>query len=106
MGIANLYSEVSSFRSIGSSGEPGIQIDIILDRSDKTVNICECKYYSEPFEITKPYATTLNQKKELFKKYTGTRKNVFTILICNQVPKKNDYLRESVDKVVVMEDLF
>ena len=62
MGIANLYSEVSSFRSIGNSGEPGIQIDIILDRSDKTVNICECKYYSEPFEITKPYATTLNQR--------------------------------------------
>ena len=67
MGIANLYSEVSSFRSIGSSGEPGIQIDIILDRSDKTVNICECKYYSEPFEITKPYATTLNKKKSYLK---------------------------------------
>lgn len=106
MGISHLYTEVSSFRSIGNSDEPGIQIDIILDRADKTVNICECKYYSEPFEITKQYATTLNQRKEVFKKYTGTRKNVFTILICNQAPKKNDYLRGSVDKVVVMEDLF
>jgi hypothetical protein len=106
MGISNLYTEVSSFRSLGNSDEPGMQIDIILDRADKTVNICECKYYSEPFVMTRQYASILNQRKEVFKKYTRTRKNVFTILICNQSPKKNDYLWESVDKVVVMEDFF
>lgn len=106
LGISNVYTEVSGFHKITDGNNEGIQIDMLLDRADNTVNICECKYYSEPFEIIKQYADALNKRKELLMQYTGTKKNVFTTLVCNKPIKKNDYYYNTIDKVVLLEDLF
>jgi hypothetical protein len=106
LGISHIYTTNSGFQHTGEKSGEGMQIDIVIDRADKTVNICECKYYSEPFEITKSYAQTLIKRKELFLQYTGTKKNVFTTLICNQAPKKNDHFYLAVDRLILLEDLF
>ncbi len=106
LGIANVYTEVSSFYKIADNTNEGIQIDILLDRADNTINICECKYYTEPFEITKPYSAVLNKRKELLKQFTGTKKNIFTTLVCNLPIKKNDFYYSTIDKVVLLEDFF
>ncbi len=104
--ISNVYTQLSSFAMSGTTANTGTQIDIILDRADKSVNLCECKFYTEPFEITKTYLETLHRRKSLFKEYTGTNKNLFTTLITNRVPKKNEYYHHSIDQLVVLEDLF
>ncbi len=106
LGIANTYTNISSFSYTGNKTSEGIQIDLVIDRADKSVNLCECKYYTNTFEITKQYATHLNKRKELFKKYTGTKKNIFTTIICNNQPVKNEIYFETVDKLIVLEDLF
>ncbi len=106
LSISSVYTEVSSFHYIGNKTTNGIQLDIILDRADKSVNICECKYYDTPFEITKQYAELLNKRKELFKNYTGTKKNTFTTIICNQAPKKNEHYYHAIDRVIVLDELF
>lgn len=106
LSIANVYTNVSSFQVSGNTANnAGLQIDIVMDRADKTVNLCECKYYTAPFEITKNYADALNKRKALFKEHTGTKKNVFTTLICNQTPKKNEYYYQSVDRLVLLDEL-
>jgi hypothetical protein len=106
IGISNIYTEVSSFYKSVDKNLSGIQIDILLDRADKTINLCECKYHTESFELTKQYANLLNTRKEIFVKSTGTKKNVFNTLICNQPVKKNDYYYDTIDKVVELQDLF
>jgi uncharacterized protein len=106
LGIAAIYTEVSSFYKIAHGSNEGIQIDVVLDRADNTINICECKYYSEPFEITKQYANLLDNRINIFRQVTGTKKNVFTTLITNQAVKKNDYYFNTIDKLVLLEDLF
>jgi uncharacterized protein len=106
LSISKVYTEVSSFYKASDKNMEGVQIDIVLDRADKTVNICECKYYSNKFEITKLYAKNLQLKKEIFIAQTGTRKTVFTTLISKETPVKNDYYYESIDRLVLLEDLF
>jgi uncharacterized protein len=106
MGIANVYTEVSSFYKKADRENEGIQIDLVLDRVDKSINLCECKYYSQPFEITKQYAKTLDNRKQIFKENTATKKNVFNTLITNQAVIKNDYYFNTIDKLVLLEDLF
>ena len=57
LGIKNVYSEVSAWRyQSKSADEQGAQIDMLIDRADKCINLCEMKFSSAAFEITKSYA--------------------------------------------------
>ncbi len=106
MSIPNVYTEVSSFIQKGTQENKGTQIDIVIDRADNTVNLCECKYYTSAYEVTKQYAQELNNKKEIFIKSTATRKNVFTILICKEAITKTDYYYDSIDRMIELKELF
>jgi hypothetical protein len=105
--INKVYTELSSMRHHDNRGtEGGFQIDIILDRSDKTVNLCECKYYSDPFVMSKQYATSVIKRKEQFIDVTKTKKNVLNTFISNQLPKSNIYFDEAFDNAVTLDALF
>ncbi len=106
LGIATVYTDVGSFSYAGNNSQAGMQIDILLDRADKSINLCECKYYTQPFEISKQYAELLGNRKTTFSKFSKTKKNVFTTLICNHQPKKNDLYFSTIDRLVLLEDLF
>jgi uncharacterized protein len=100
LGIENVYTETSSFSYKGNDAKDGFQIDLVIDRKDKTINLCECKYYEAEFEVTKAYAKQLSQRKAAFKTTTQTRKNVFNTLITNQPLKTNEHSLEVVDAQV------
>lgn len=106
LGIPTVYTEISSFQVKGNKASDGIQIDIVIDRADNTVNLCECKFYSSPLEIDKAYAIAMTKRIEVFKSQTKTKKNVFNTLITILAPKRNEYLHQAVDRVVLLEDLF
>ncbi|WP_297250360.1 hypothetical protein [uncultured Prevotella sp.] len=48
----------------GERNTEGLQIDLIIDRSDDVANLCEMKYSKAPYTITSNYATHLIQRKE------------------------------------------
>ncbi len=106
LGISSVYTEVSTFRKIGDDTDKGFQIDLIIDRNDKTINLCECKYYSEPFKVDKAYAANLTMRKSLFRSAVKTRKILFTTLITHQTMIPNEYAMDSVDAVVELDKLF
>ena len=54
----------------------GAQIDLIIDRRDRVINICEIKFSSSLYTITKAYADKLRQKITVFKTETGTQKAI------------------------------
>lgn len=88
------------------SNESGAQIDLLFDRDDDAITICEIKYSSEPFVLTKEYAEKLKQKCEVFKKVTRTKKQLFIVLITTHGIKQNKYSDELISNVVKLEDLF
>lgn len=57
------------------------QIDLVIDRNDGVVNLCELKFYSDTFEVTSDYANKLRNKETQFRVATGTKKGLYTTMI-------------------------
>ena len=104
--IAGIYSISSSFYKAGSASEKGTQIDLLIDRNDQVINICEIKYYNKAFPITKEYAPKLKRKLDVFQEYTQTRKQLFLILITTFGLSSNEYSLGLIDQVLTLDDLF
>lgn len=106
IGIAAVYTEVSNWRSVLGNGEKGAQIDLLLDRADHCINLCEIKFSTEEFVIDKKYAAELDHKMLRFKEQTGTRKSIFPTMITTYGVKKNLYSTGRIIAEVKMDDLF
>ena len=99
----SIQSLTSSWKS--ATSEKGAQIDLVIDRSDMTVNLCEIKYSNQPFTITKQYYDTLQTKLSDFLSETKTRKSIMTTFITTYGLKPNEY-SSHVQSEVVLDDLF
>jgi len=104
LGIGGVYTTVSSWRSQTSG--IGAQIDLIIDRRDQVINICEIKFSMSPFTITKKYAAELRNKVGIFKQETGTRKTVFLTMITTWGLIQNMHSTGLVQNELTMDDLF
>ena len=94
------------YRGNKESALPGTQIDLLIDRRDATINICEMKCSEGIFTIDKKYAAELRLKIDVFRKATGTRKNLFLTMITTFGMTENDYFRELVQRSLTINDLF
>lgn len=91
--------------SKGSINE-GAQIDLLFDRNDDSITLCEIKYTDTPFVIDKKYAKILNNKINTFKKVTKTNKQIFLAMISASGIKNNMYSEEMIDGIVTLDDFF
>lgn len=105
LGIKAVYTETSSYRKIGNKTEHGFQIDLIIDRKDAAINLCECKFYENNFEMTKKYAQEIKNRKATFKKATGTKKMLINTFITNESMTQNAHTLEVVDAYIQLKDL-
>jgi AAA+ ATPase superfamily predicted ATPase len=87
------------------SDEQGAQIDLLFDRTDSTITLCEIKYTDDPFAIDKSYAEKLNKKMKAFATHTKTDKLLLFDLISAQGLKPTLY-SEMIAASCSLEDLF
>ena len=101
-------SQVSTWRYVPTKGkkERGAQIDLLFDRSDDVINICEIKYSDKPFTITKNDVEVLNRKLAVFKEHTRTQKQLFLSFITTHGLVDNYYASELIHGIVTVDDLF
>lgn len=98
---------ISSWRSLSRQTDmEGTQIDLLIDRSDNAITLCEIKYTDKPFVITKAYAEKLKKRIEIFKRMTRTHKQVFLAMISAHGLKPSLYTNEIVDGQATLVDLF
>lgn len=83
----------------------GGQIDLLIDRRDQIINLCEMKYSTQEYEITKRYNDELQERKELFRSKTKTRKALHLTLVTTYGVKNNAYFG-MIQSEVTMDDLF
>ena len=108
LGIAGVMTKQCAWRSDQKNlgpGERGAQIDLLIDRRDDTINICEMKWASEPYVIDKDYDEKLRNKVAAFIRETGTRKSILISMVTTYGVKENMY-SDAVQSQVVMDDLF
>lgn len=106
LGISGVYTEASAWRYIPRKGESGAQVDLLLDRADQCINLCEMKFSASPFVITKRYAEELAKKVEVFKGQTKTGKAVFLTMVTAGGVGRNEYYDSLVQGEVGMRELF
>lgn len=103
LGINGIQSDVSSWYS--KDKEQGAQIDLLIDRRDQTINLCEMKYAAAEYEITRAYHKKLMSRRELFRKQTKTRKALYLTMITTHGISRNRYAGD-IQSEVTMEELF
>lgn len=105
LGISGIQSSVSSWYTAPADGHKGGQIDLIIDRRDQTVNLCEMKFSSGPFEITKKYLDQMQERRELFRTTTKTRKALHLTMVTTYGLKSNAW-SGMIQNEIVLDDLF
>jgi len=107
LGIEGVETEESSWchRAKGEN-EKGAQIDLLIDRRDHCINLCEMKFSEGEFVIDKRYAGELRNKRDVFQRTTGTRKTIFLTMVTAFGVKENAYSRDLVANTIEIESLF
>jgi len=103
LGISGVLSYTSSWRS----NEPdfGAEIDLIIDRRDHIINLCEIKYSNDEFVIDKELNENLRKKRAAFIRQTSTKKTTHTTMITTYGVKRNMYWN-NIQSEVKLDDLF
>lgn len=86
--------------------QEGAQIDLLFDRPDQAITICEIKYSDSLFAIDKIYAQNLLKKMQVFQKHTKLKKQLFLSMVTIFGLKETMYSEEIVTNQVTLKDLF
>ena len=107
LGIAGVLTEESMWNTKGDEelGIGGAQIDLVLDRRDMVINLCEMKFSINEFVIDKEYDASLRNKLDTFRRMTGCRQSLQTTMITTYGVKNNKY-SSFVRSQVTLDDLF
>jgi uncharacterized protein len=106
LGIAGIFSTSSAFYRKGTEGMAGCQIDLLIDRDDKVINLCEIKWSNSEFILTKKYAAELREKAALFQHYSKTKKQIFITFISTYGVLQNEHSQGLIDKEIKLAELF
>ena len=106
LGITSTYTEESVWRHVPGKGQPGAQIDLLLDRKDYCINICEMKFSTGLFTVTKKYADELIQKVTVFKTVEKPRKTIFLTMVTTYGIAKNQFSKGLIQSELTMDALF
>jgi hypothetical protein len=104
--IGGVFTVTSSWVQPGKGKDTGAQIDLVIDRADHCINICEIKFSTGPFVIDKKYADALQNKVSVFRQATKTRKTLFLTFITTYGVTDNPHKTQRVDAEVRMGSLF
>jgi uncharacterized protein len=100
LGVGMIQTAVSAWQNEDT------QIDLLIDRRDQVINLCELKFSINPFTIDKKYAENLGNKISTFKEATQTRKAIYLTMITTFGLVKNDYASSMVQNELTMDCLF
>lgn len=106
LGIAGIFSISTSWKTIGTKERAGTQIDLLIDRDDSVINLCEAKFSREPYLISKAYAKKMRERRSIFTTMTKTKKSVFNTFLTTYPAIRNEYYFEQVQAEVTMDALF
>lgn len=100
--ISNVYSWVYASKS---PEERGTQIDMLIDRDDNIINLCEMKFSQGEYELTEKYDLELRNKIGTFQTKTKTRKGLSIVMITSYGLKRNTWAN-GINAQITMDDLF
>jgi uncharacterized protein len=108
LGISAVLSQHYVWRTpkTENNHETGAQIDLIIDRNDHCMNICEIKFSKTQYEITQKYSMELQNKLHQFQNHSQTHKTLFLTLITTYGIKNISQYQGQIPCHLSMDALF
>ncbi len=101
---AKITSYACTYLHKGTKQNQGYQIDLLIDRSDGVINICELKFYEKAFAIDKKYAQQLQHRLSHFESQLKKKKSVQLTFITANGMVVNEYAKQLIDKQLLLTD--
>lgn len=102
--ISGIISSSSAWSKKGGD-EDGAQIDLLIQRNDNVINMCEIKFTSDDFTVDKNYYRVLLSRPNQIRKLVSPKISILSTLITTFGLKQNEY-SSAFTNVVTMDDLF
>jgi uncharacterized protein len=106
LGISGIQTTVSSWSNRGDDEMKVAQIDMLIDRGDKAINVCEIKFNENPYIITKNYAQEMRLKMTAFNHFTKNKKTLFLTFITAGGVVQNSESNALLQSTINLDDLF
>jgi uncharacterized protein len=106
LGIAGIYAQSSTFYKKGDTEGPGIQIDLLIDRNDRVINLFEIKFHNKIYTLSQEHAQELRQKMWRFEGLTQTNKQLFWVFISSYGVTTNEHSLDVLSQSLTLDDLF
>ena len=103
LGIDRIGTQYYSWRSKNSV--QGAQIDLLLERADRVINLCEIKYSESEYRLTKDEDVKLRNRQADFVAETGTNFAIHPTMITTYGLRQNEY-SGGITAQVTIDDLF
>lgn len=107
LGIAGVGTAISTWRSTADpeKGIPGFQIDLIIERADRIIHLCEMKFSTDQYGITDSYEKKLRERMGLFRMATKNKKSLVITFVTTYGVVGGKH-KSIVHSEVTMDDLF
>lgn len=105
MGISGIQTKTSTMILRKEQEEVGTQVDMVIDRADRVINLCEMKFYNQEYSIDKTEEEELRHRLEMMLQHTKNRRDIHLTLITTFGLKYNMYSGR-IQRVITMDDLF
>ncbi len=107
LGISGMATSISTWRCAPDKeqGTPGSQIDMIIERADRIVHLCEMKFSEGAYNITKDYEAKLRSRQDIFRAKTKTRKTLVNTFVTTFGVGEGKH-HSIVHSEVTLDDLF
>jgi len=104
--IDGILSTHGAWHTKGNDTITGAQIDLLIDRSDNIINLCEIKYSNSLYTITKDYAKVIRHKMAAFNYITKNKKGLFPTMITSYGLSDNMHAQDLIQQSVTADQLF
>lgn len=106
LGIDGVQVSESIWRHVPGKSQAGAQIDLLIDRADFCISICEMKFSANEFIIDKKYALELQNKMTVFQQKTNTRKTLMLAMVTTFGMKDNIVKSGLIQNEVTLKNLY
>lgn len=106
LGIGSVATVSSTFYHKGKDGIPGLQIDLVLSRADRAINLCEFKFHNRSLALSSSEAAKYLERLQVFRELTGTNHVLFNSLISTFGLSKAENAGGAIAQSITMEALF
>ncbi len=105
LGISGIMANLFSWHVKSNDTHPGVQIDLLIDRSDNIINVCEMKYAPKGYSMTSAALENINKKVVVLQQYVPARKYISPVLITSNGIIRNKY-SDDIRQFITADQLF